>query len=62
MSEVREIDDLKVLKMLHSTRMKRDFSKTELKPFAMIRAALKRKEYICYGMYSGEDILGYAFL
>ena len=46
---------------LYDTRMKRDFPPDELKPFSMIRDAVGRDEYVCYGAMNEGEIVAYAF-
>ena len=46
---------------LYETRMKRDFPPDELKPFSMIRDAIGRNEYVCYGAMHAREIVAYAF-
>ncbi|HEX9027354.1 MAG TPA: GNAT family N-acetyltransferase [Clostridium sp.] len=39
-----------------------DFPSEELKPIDVIQNLIKRKNYICYGLYNNEELLAYAFL
>lgn len=40
----------------------KDFPPEELKPLDMIEKLIKKKIYICYGLYEKEQLLAYAFL
>ena len=39
-----------------------DFPSEELKPIDVIQNLIKRKNYICYGLYNNEELIAYAFL
>ncbi len=41
--------------------MKNDFPKDELKPLARIYYSLDNGQYICYGIFDDETLLGYAY-
>ena len=41
--------------------MQRDFPPNELKPFANIQRGIKEGRYDCIGLFSGDEMLGYAF-
>ena len=41
--------------------MKKDFARNELRPLANLRRSWERDAYDCYGLFRGEEILGYAF-
>ena len=57
----KQIADFDVVEMLYKTRLKKDFSRAELKPLASMRRSWKKNAYDCYGLYDGDEILGYAF-
>ena len=42
--------------------MKKDFPRDELKPLSRILSSLEKDQYICYGIFSGESLCGYAYL
>ena len=46
---------------LYRTRLKKDFARNELKPLSSIRRSWKKGAYDCYGLFDGDEILGYAF-
>lgn len=41
--------------------MKLDFPKDELKPLSRILSSLDKEQYICYGIFEGEQLCGYAY-
>lgn len=45
----------------YNVHMKNDFPKDELKPFSMILRSLDKRQYICYGIFSGDILCGYAY-
>ena len=57
----RRITDFSVVARLYKSRLKQDFARNELKPLASIRRLWDRDAYDCYGLFRGEEILGYAF-
>ena len=57
----KRITDFSVVENLYKSRLKKDFVRNELKPLSAIRRAWERDAYECYGLFSGEDMLGYAF-
>ena len=57
----RRITDFTQVELLYQTRMKNDFVRNELKPLSSIRRAWKKNSYDCYGLFDGDEILGYAF-
>ena len=58
---VRRLTDFSTVEQLYNTRMKKDFPRDELKPLAMMRHFWEKDRYDCYGLFDGEEILGYAF-
>ena len=46
---------------LYRERLKKDFARNELKPLLSMRRSWERGAYDCYGLFDGEEILGYAF-
>ena len=55
------LTDVGELWQIYRERMVEDFPRDELKPFFMMRRALRQGVYACYGMKEGETLLGYAF-
>lgn len=47
---------------IYNKHMIIDFPPEELKPIDVIEKLIKRKIYICYGLYKNEELLAYAFL
>ena len=47
---------------VYNKHMIMDFPSEELKPVDVIQKLIKRKIYICYGLYNNEELLAYAFL
>ena len=50
------------IKNVYNKHMIMDFPSEELKPVDVIQKLIKRKIYICYGLYNNEELLAYAFL
>lgn len=50
------------IKNVYNKHMIIDFPSEELKPIDIIQNLIKRKIYICYGLYNEEKLLAYAFL
>ena len=59
--ETRRLTDFKLVRSLYRSRLKKDFAPNELKPLSAMRRAWERGAYDCYGLFGGEEILGYAF-
>ncbi len=57
----RRLTDFSQVRMLYRSRLKKDFARGELKPLSAMRRAWKRNAYVCYGLFDGDEILGYAF-
>ena len=57
------LTEIRELRRIYNERMRQDFPSDELKPFFMIRRALRRGVYACYGLRErdGDALLGYAF-
>lgn len=58
---IRRLTDFAQIEAIYQTRMKRDFARNELRPLASLRRSWQRDAYECYGLFEGEDLLGYAF-
>lgn len=50
------------IKEIYNKHMIIDFPAEELKPLDVIQKLLKRKIYMCYGLYNNEELLAYTFL
>ena len=57
----RRLKDFAQVEALYRTRLKKDFVRNELKPLISMRRSWEKNAYDCYGLYDGEEILGYAF-
>ena len=57
----RRITDFSLIGRLYRSRLKNDFARDELKPLSAIRRLWDRDAYDCFGLFRGEEILGYAF-
>ena len=58
---IRRLTRFAQIRKLYRSRMKRDFAPCELKPLSAMRRLWKRNAYDCYGLFDGEELLGYAF-
>ena len=58
---VRRLTDFSQIETLYRTRLKRDFVRSELRPLASLRSSWEQNAYECYGLFGGDDLLGYAF-
>ncbi len=58
---VRRLTDFAQIRTLYRSRMKKDFAPNELKPLSAMRRLWRKNAYDCYGLFDGEEILGYAF-
>lgn len=47
---------------IYNDHMVKDFPKEELKTLDVMKKLIKKKNYICYGLYNNEELLSYAFL
>lgn len=61
MLQTQRLTDFSQVEMLYNSRMKKDFARNERKPLSSIRRAWEAKTYDCYGLFDGEEIVGYAF-
>lgn len=57
----RRLTDFSLVEALYRTRLKEDFPPDELKPMDSMRRSWEKDAYDCYGLFDGDDILGYAF-
>ena len=58
---VRRLTDFEQIRLLYHSRLKKDFARSELKPLSSMRRLWEQDAYDCYGLFDGEEILGYAF-
>ena len=49
------------IREVYFSQIKRDFGRSELKPFSVISSAYEDGCYRCYGLWNGEKLLAYAF-
>ena len=54
--------DFSQVEMLYKTRLKKDFARNEIKPLSAMRRLWEKDAYDCYGLFGGDEILGYAFI
>jgi GNAT superfamily N-acetyltransferase len=47
---------------IYVNHLRKDFPRSERKPFSRIRSAMQKGEYSCYGAWTGDELAGYAFL
>ena len=57
----RRLTDFAQVERLYKSRLKKDFARNELRPLASLRRSWEKDAYDCYGLFAGEEILGYAF-
>ena len=57
----RQLNGLAQVEALYKTRLREDFPRNERKPLSSIRRAWRKGAYTCFGLFDGEEILGYAF-
>ena len=60
MLTIRELT-LPEVRNAYTKYLKNDFPPDELKPLFMIERSLKKKQYICYGIFSEDEMCGYGF-
>ena len=58
---VRQLTDFSQVETLYKTRLKKDFARNEIKPLSAMRRLWDKDAYDCYGLFVGDEILGYAF-
>ena len=57
----RRLTDFAQVEQLYKSRLKKDFARNELRPLASLRRSWEKDAYDCYGLFAGEELLGYAF-
>ena len=60
-TETRRLTDFSQVEALYESRLKRDFVRNELRPLASMRRSWKQNAYECFGLFDGDEVLGYAF-
>lgn len=58
---IRQLTDFAQIETLYRSRMKQDFARNELRPLSSLRRSWENNAYECYGLFDGDEILGYAF-
>ena len=56
-----QLTDFAQVEALYKTRLKKDFARNELRPLVSLHRSWEKDAYDCYGLFCGEEILGYAF-
>jgi len=59
--QTKRITDFSQIECLYKSRLKKDFARNELKPLSSMLRSWEEEAYDCYGLFVGEEILGYAF-
>lgn len=49
------------IEFIYKNYMVNDFPKDELKPLSMIKKSISKSQYECFGIYSNDELCGYAF-
>ena len=57
----RQLTDFAQVELLYRTRLADDFMPSELKPLESMRRSWTKNAYQCYGLFGGDELLGYAF-
>lgn len=59
--ETRRLTDFAQIEVLYRSRLKKDFARNELKFLSGMRRSWENDAYDCYGLFDGDELLGYAF-
>ena len=59
--KTRRLTDFRQVEKLYKSRLESDFAEDELKPLSAMKKSLEEGNYDCYGLFEGEESLGYAF-
>lgn len=59
--QTKRINEFSLIERLFKSRLKKDFARNELKPLSSMRRSWEKDAYDCYGLFCGDEILGYAF-
>lgn len=57
----RRLTDFAQVETLYRERLIKDFARNEQKPLRSMRRFWEKNAYDCYGLFDGDEILGYAF-
>ena len=57
----RRLTEFAQVKRLYKSRLRKDFARSERKPLSAMRKTWNAGAYLCYGLFDGEEIAGYAF-
>ena len=57
----RRLTAFSQIEALYRQRLKKDFARNELRPLSSLRRSWKENAYDCYGLFDGDELLGYAF-
>ena len=53
--------DFRQVESLYKSRLAKDFAEDERKPLSAMKESWEKGQYDCYGLFDGEEIVGYAF-
>ena len=57
----QRLTDFRQVDSLYKSRLVKDFAEDERKPLSSMKESWEKGNYDCYGLFEGEEILGYAF-
>lgn len=57
----QRLTDFRQVDSLYKSRLVKDFAENERKPLSSMKESREKGNYDCYGLFEGEEILGYAF-
>lgn len=57
----RRLTAFSQVEALYRQRLKKDFARNELRQLSSLRRSWKENAYDCYGLFDGDELLGYAF-
>ena len=50
------------IKSIYEKHLTSDFHQSEIKPLAQIKRLYENRQYVCFGSFSEEALIAYAFL
>ena len=59
--EIRELSYAEA-REIYVNHLRKDFPRSEVKPFSRIRSGMRKGAYRCFGAFLGNELAGYAFL
>ena len=59
--ETHRLTEFSQVAALYRSRVKKDFARNERKPLRAMRRSWDEGSYECYGLFDGDEIIGYAF-